>query len=220
MNNYKLFIFDWDGTIMDTTYSIVLAVQNSCKELGFNVVAEEKVKSIIGKTFESAIVTIIPELIGNSFLYKTFSQTYYKHLNKHVNQYKLFDFSENMLNYLNKNSKLLAIATGRDRYSFEELLNNYKLSDFFATTYTASDCISKPHPEMIDRIIDELSVSKEEAVMIGDTEYDIMMANAAKIDSIGICHGVASRNDFLPHSPKYIVNDFKELYNLLIKNNA
>lgn len=220
MNHYKLYIFDWDGTIMDTTYSTVLAVQNSCKELGFNIVTEEKVKSIIGKTFESAIISIIPELIGNSFLYKTFSQAYYRHLNKYNNQYKLFDFSEDILNYLNKNNKLLAVATGRDRYSFEELLNIYKLRDYFVTTYTASDCISKPHPEMIDRIVNELCISKEEVVMIGDTEYDIMMANAARVDSVGICHGVASKEDFVPHSPKHIINDFKELYNLLIKDNA
>ena len=160
LDQYDLFIFDWDGTLMDTSQ---ITISDALDELLFADVTE-------------------------------------------------------MLELLSTNNKLLAVATGRSRATLDAILTATNLEDYFVITKTACECFSKPHPQMIDKILDFCGIAKTKAVMIGDTRQDVLMANNAGIDSIAISP-VANDSQQSPN-PKYQLNNISELYSLLKNEKA
>ncbi len=120
-----------------------------------------------------------------------------------------------MLELLSTNNKLLAVATGRSRVTLDAILIATNLEDYFVTTKTVCECFSKPHPQMIDEILDFCGISKAKTVMIGDAKQDILMAHNAGIDAIAISHDLKSYSDLASSNPKYLFSNISELYSLL-----
>jgi phosphoglycolate phosphatase len=213
MKQYDLFIFDWDGTLMNTTQTIVDATTHACRVLNLTVVSDDDAKSIIGKSFVEVVSDIVPELRGNSGLLQRFTAVYERYLNDHTLDNPLFSHVKELLDKLTADGKLLAVATGRSRVMLDDILKGTGFGHYFMLTKTACECFSKPHPQMIEEILDITMVDKSKAIMIGDTSHDIHMAHNAGIDAVGVCHGAQARNELVVCKPKYLLNDITELYN-------
>lgn len=214
--NYDLYIFDWDGTLMDTTQTIVDATTHACRELGLNVISDNLARSIIGKSFINVIADIVPELRNNPELLQKFTAIYEQYLNDHTNDNPLFSYVEEMLNKLTVSGKTLAVATGRSRVMLDDILQHTGYGKYFLLTKTACECFSKPHPQMIEEILDFTGIDKTKTIMIGDTSHDIHMAHNAGVTAVGVCHGAQSRAELERCNPEYLVNDIRELFQLLV----
>lgn len=215
MKDYKLVIFDWDGTLMDSVDRIVSSMQSAAKTVGLDVPSNHAVKQIIGLSLTTALETlfveITPEQIDSMLV-----QYKYQYLEGDNTPTPLFDNALSLLTELQQKSKLLAVATGKGREGLNRVLKVSETSHFFHTTRCAGEMPSKPDPTMLNSILEELDIAPNEAIMIGDTSHDLGMAQNAEIDSIGVTFGVHDTQVLEQFNPKAIVHSLSELKTILL----
>ncbi|GLX76754.1 haloacid dehalogenase [Thalassotalea insulae] len=215
MHHYKLVIFDWDGTVMDSVARIVSSMQSAAKDLALEIPSAEQVREIIGLSLPKAAEILFPKLtaaIGES-LHQRY-KVQYKALD--TTPTPLFDNAINLLEQLRQQDKLLAVATGKGRDGLERVWQMTDTKHYFHSSRCGYECQSKPHPEMLEQILAELNVRPEEAVMIGDTRHDMAMAKNANVDRIGVTYGVDDKITLAQYQPKAIVDSLFELQDLLL----
>lgn len=215
MQHYKLVIFDWDGTLMDSVERIISSMQSAAKTVGLTIPSSEEVKQIIGLSLNVGLKklfsTISTEQLDNMLVeYK------YQYLEGDKTPTPLFDNAMSLLLSLKQERKLLAVATGKGREGLNRVLQISDTNHLFNTTRCAGEMPSKPDPEMLNSILAELSIAPHEALMIGDTSHDLEMAKNAGIDSIGVTFGVHDKDVLQQYAPKAIVDSISELHALIV----
>ncbi len=215
MQHYKLVIFDWDGTLMDSVDRIVSSMQSAAKTVGLAIPSHEAAKQIIGLSLTTALKELFVA-ITNEQIDAMLVQYKYQYLEGDVTPTPLFDNALNLLTHLKQENKLLAVATGKGREGLNRVLQVSETSDFFHTTRCSGEMPSKPDPKMLHSILTELDIAPHEAIMIGDTSHDLKMAQNAGVDSIGVTYGVHNKRVLEQYSPKAIVNSLSELHQLLL----
>lgn len=212
---YKLFVFDWDGTLMDSEAKIVSCMHSAIQDMGFETRNNDQIRNIIGLGFHEALTVLYPD---KSQHYEKFVECYRVYfLDENSEASPLFSHVEPLLELLNKHSYYMAVATGKGRRGLNKVLNDSKLETYFHVTRCADETFSKPNPQMLNEIMDFVGVEPNETVMIGDTEYDLNMALNAGCDSIGIAHGVHDESRLRDCKPVEMFSDIKELYSWVNK---
>jgi len=216
MNHYKLIVFDWDGTLMDSVDRIVSSMQTAARFASLSVPSNEQAKQIIGLSMPKVVETLFPQ---RTQAQETLLIEQYKHQYKELNTVPtpMFNNAIELLRNLRKKNKLLAVATGKGREGLARVMHETKTAHLFHASRCANDALSKPDPQMLLSLLDELKISSRETIMIGDTSHDLKMAQSANIDSIGITHGVHDESILSLYNPKAIVNSLTQLETLLIK---
>ncbi len=210
MNKYDLVIFDWDGTLMDSIGKIVNCMQAMAKEIAVTVPSEQDVRDIIGLSMERALQTLFPD--HSQDYYQDMIQRYRaQYLEFNATASPLFHGSEELLVELKQQGYQLAIATGKARAGLNRILTETQLGHHFSASRCADETKSKPEPNMIHEILDELNVPAERAVMIGDSLHDLNMANNAGVHGIGVSYGAHSALKLKQANPVHIVDSPLEL---------
>jgi len=216
MHNYKLIIFDWDGTLMDSVARIASSMQASAKIINLEVPTFEQAKQIIGLSLPKAIPILFPNCTDKQ---KMLLIEQYKHHYVEINTTPtpMFANALNLLSELKQNNKLLAVATGKARVGLQRVWQASGTEHFFHASRCADESLSKPNPDMINSLLAELDIKAHEAVMIGDTSYDMEMGQRAGVDRIGVTFGVHDHLVLSQHQPMAIVDSLVDLQRLLIK---
>ncbi|CAM3969502.1 HAD-IIIA family hydrolase [Pseudoalteromonas byunsanensis] len=206
---YKLVIFDWDGTIMDSVPKIVNTLKLAAKSVGVTVPSDERAAAIIGLSLDTAVATLFPH---DNEHWPSLAQAY-QHQYKYGDNTEtpLFDGAQDYLRSLKAQGVLLAVATGKGRAGLENMFAKTGLGDCFVTTRTADDAKSKPNPDMIQQILAELDVEPQDALMIGDSLLDMKMAYNAGIDAIAMSCGAASIAQLEQSCALTICEDYAQL---------
>jgi phosphoglycolate phosphatase len=208
--SFELLVFDWDGTLMDSEARIVECVRAAVTELGLEVPPENSIRNIIGLGLTEAITALFPQ--ADSHLVQEIAGHYRQHfLFKNQTPMPLFDGVEETLRELESRGYLLAVATGKSRRGLERSLEHTQLGSLFHATRCADETFSKPHPEMLLQIMDELGVTPTETLMIGDTEYDMQMASNAGTASLAVSCGVHEVERLQQHGPKACLQGVPEM---------
>ncbi len=211
---YKLIIFDWDGTLMDSEARIVSCLRLAIKNLNFEHRSDSSLKDIIGLGLTEAILKLYPEF--NDKEITLFIDEYREQfLNKNTTLSTLFEGVTDMLYELKQKGLLLAVATGKSRQGLNRELTEFQMHDFFNSTRCADETLSKPEPLMLTEILSELDITVEQSLMIGDTSYDLEMANNIGMNSIAISHGVHNLERLLAYKPVTNVSCISELHHCL-----
>jgi phosphoglycolate phosphatase len=216
MQDYKLVIFDWDGTLMDSVDRIVSSMQSAAQTVGLVSPLDHDVKQIIGLSLTTALETLFTSITAEQ-IEAMLVQYKYEYLEGDNTPTPLFENAINLLTQLKQHNKLLAVATGKGREGLNRVLNVSETSAFFNTTRCAGEMPSKPDPTMLNSILEELKIAPHEAIMIGDTSHDLKMAQNAGVDSIGVTFGVHDRDVLSRYKPKVIVDSLAELHQLLLR---
>ena len=217
MGKYSLLIFDWDGTLMDSKAQIVNCMQSAISELGFESRTDLQISNIIGLGLEEAIVSLFPSL-ENKEIKKT-AQTYREHyLFKDKTPSPLFKGVEDVLISLRDAGYDLAVATGKSRRGLEKGLTETNLHDYFPITRCADETRSKPHPQMLEEILVDFNTEASKALMIGDSEYDLQLANNAKVDGLAVSYGVHNLIRLLKHDPVGFIDEIGQLPDWLMNH--
>lgn len=216
MTKYKLVIFDWDGTLMDSVSRIVSSVQDAAIALNVKPPSDDESKSIIGLSLRKAVNQLFPD-VSDELQIELEKQYSYQYIEVNNTPAPLFDYVIELISLLKENNVFVAVATGKTRVGLERVLKATQTEHLFDTTRTACDARSKPDPEMITSLLTELNIKPCDAVMIGDTSFDMEMAQNANIDRIGVSFGAHTVDVIKKYQPKAIVNSFVELEKLLIK---
>jgi phosphoglycolate phosphatase len=207
---FTLLVFDWDGTLMDSEARIVECVRASAEDLDLKVPDDDSIRNIIGLGLSEAVTTLFPG--GDEQLVDDVVDRYRHHfLIKNQTPSPLFPGAEEVLQELEGRGYLLAIATGKGRAGLDRVLERTGLGDLFHTTRCADETLSKPHPEMLLQIMDELGAEGKETIMIGDTEWDMQMARNAGAERVAVSYGVHAVERLLRHEPLTCLDSIGEI---------
>jgi phosphoglycolate phosphatase len=183
---YRLIVFDWDGTILDSPAGIAESIRASCGDLGLAVPDLEQASHVIGLGMSELMRTVAPALPAER--YGEFVEAYRKHFRAREPSMQIYPGMRELLADLAA-QRVLGIATAKSRRGLERALDATGLRPHFRASRTADETHPKPHPAMLLEILSELSVSPENALMIGDTSHDLQMARAAGVDAVGMTYG-------------------------------
>ena len=213
---YDLVVFDWDGTLLDSTTAIVRAIQAASVDVGAERPTDERARYVIGMGLLEALKHAVPDLPESR--YDDLVHAYRKHYLSGDHELSLFDGVEALLQALQAEHRWVAVATGKSRQGLDRALAHSGLGRYFDTTRTADETRGKPHPQMLEEIIEQFAVDPERTLMIGDTTHDLLMAQNAGAKGLGITHGAHPVSALLDCAPVGMVNSIPDLANWLIKN--
>ena len=212
-----MIIFDWDGTLVDSQAQIISCMQQAFRRIGLSQPEKSSIRHIIGLSLEAAACRLAPE--ADRLTIELLVDTYRElALTNNNHSTELFDGVKSGLRSLRQQGFYLAVATGKGRRALDVALGATQLVDIFDITRCADETCSKPHPMMLDEILTDLNLQADKAIMVGDTSYDIEMANKIGMDSIAVTYGMHEEVHLRPLSPKYLINHFSEIQPLIGEN--
>ena len=209
-NRFSLLVFDWDGTLSDSLQHIVNSIRYAIKKLGLPEKPEETIKSIIGLGLEEALQRLCPGI--DALQSKNMASYYREHYaSSTANNISLFPGAAEIIKLLHANGHELAVATGKSRRGLDKALQDSGLDEFFHYSRCADETFSKPHPQMLEDIMDILHARPERVLMIGDSEHDLQMAKNAGVCSAAVTYGAQDKEYLLKFEPLTCFNSLNEL---------
>ena len=197
---YRLLVFDWDGTLVDSIGTIVECTRTTLTELSLPIPEEATLRGLIGLGLRETISAMIPGC--DEATYQQVVLTYRKHwFGTFQRQTRLFQGAREVLDDLRGRGYSLAVATGKSRRGLEGELDATGTRGHFLTTRTASEAQSKPHPQMLLDLVGEVGVAATEVLMIGDTSYDLEMARGAGVPALAVTSGGHRAEDLRRFNP-------------------
>ncbi|WP_441253999.1 HAD-IA family hydrolase [Aeromonas sp. A600556] len=226
MQDIRLAIFDWDGTLMDSVGRIVACVQGAARDCELAVPAPAQIRQIIGLSLDVAMSRLFPLSSGSGSGSGSGSAFDERQIAALIDRYRhhylhdatpspLFSGAGELLHDWRSRGLQLAVATGKSRRGLDRVLDETGLRPLFVTSRGADEARSKPDPLMLEQILDELGLSPRQAVMIGDSVHDMAMAEAIAMPRIGVTWGVDSRDALSRHGPVAVVDSMTALRALL-----
>ena len=213
---FDLIVFDWDGTLMDSTATIVKCIQSAAKDLGLSVPSDAAAAHVIGLGLSEAMQAVMPNI--DAALYPRMIERYRYHFLTKDHELVLFQGVRAMLEELSQLGYFLAVATGKSRVGLNRALNAAKLLSMFDATRCADETFSKPHPAMLQELTRELGQDMRRTVMIGDTTHDLLMANNAGAAGIAVEYGAHPVQQLQACRPVFTARNVPELHAWLIEN--
>lgn len=212
---FKALIFDWDGTLMDSESRIVACLRSASLQHGFADQHDDAYRNVIGLGLREAIHALHPS--ADSTLVEQLAQHYREeYLFRNTTPSALFAGVGDMLSRLEDSGYWLAIATGKGREGLDQVLQQTGLQQRFHITRCASETRSKPHPQMLEEILDHLGLDPHDALMIGDTEYDMEMARNINMPALAVSYGVHATERLFKHEPIGCLHNIAELPDYLL----
>lgn len=215
MKRYKAVIFDWDGTVMDSTSCIAGAIQAACTDLELPVPSFEEASWVIGLSLDSALQRCAPTLAPERI--PEFTERYRHHFFLQDQALTMFDGVVPMFDDLKSRNVLLGVATGKSRLGLDRVLQAQRLADRFDYTRCADEAQGKPHPAMLFDIMERLDLDPHHVLMVGDTTHDIQMATRAGVDSMAVTYGAHSKRTLLMSEPTVMVSSVREMHHWLVE---
>lgn len=210
---YQAIIFDWDGTLMDSAQRIVESMELAAVDVGLDVRTPYEIRQIIGLGLPEAIIDLWNDLEADPLTVEEMRARYNHHyLAEERAAMPFYNYALDMLDNLRTEGFQLAVATGKSRKGLDRIFAEREVGHFFHDSRCADETKSKPHPLMLEELSKSLNIEPENLLMVGDTQWDLDMANNAGIDAVGISHGAHAKEKLLRSKPKTLVDDLNELH--------
>jgi len=213
---YDLIVWDWDGTLADSTGMITTAIVKAAEQVGLSPLTAEAASSIIGLGLRESVEALYPGISDEQA--KALATQYNVNYFAGESEIPLFAGAADTIKTLNRRGFKLAVATGKSRRGLNLALEHTQLRNYFHATRTVDECFSKPHPQMLDELMDNLVVLPERTLMIGDTNYDLQMAKNAGVDAIGVTYGAQKSDVWQNLDPVQKFDNFAKLSQWLLEH--
>lgn len=207
---YRLLVFDWDGTLVDSIGSIVGCMHATTEELGLPEIGEETIRDTIGLGLQDTLEALLPN--ADPELQRRVV-TCYRHqwLGGWADRHPMIRGARETLETLARTGYRLAVATGKSRAGLARDLERFRVEELFLATRTPDEAPGKPHPGMVEGILDELGVAPSEALVVGDTLHDLRMAAGAGTPAVAVASGSVSREALARLGPLAVLEDVTQL---------
>jgi phosphoglycolate phosphatase len=213
---FDLIVFDWDGTLFDSTRLIARCIQAACADVGAAVPSDRDASYVIGLGLADALRHAAPEVPTER--YRELADRYRHHYLSSQEEIVLFDGTLEMLLALKARNHGLAVATGKTRRGLDQALAGSPLAGLFDATRTADETRGKPDPLMLVELMRELGASTERTLMVGDTTHDLQLAANAGCASVAVSFGAHGHDDFVTHRPLHVARSTADLARWLDAN--
>jgi phosphoglycolate phosphatase len=206
---FDLIVFDWDGTLFDSTALIARCIQAACADLGVAVPSDEAASHVIGLGLTEALQHAVPDLPASR--YPELGQRYRHHYFDSQHALVLFPGTLDMLHALKARNHWLAVATGKSRRGLDEALQTVQLQGLFDATRTADETAGKPHPRMLQELMAAVGTTPGRTLMVGDTTHDLQLARNAGTASVGVSFGAHAPDAFAAFGPLHVAHSTADL---------
>lgn len=210
----KLVIFDWDGTLFDSVGQIVASLKFAADQYS-QPLTDADAKSIIGLGLPEVAQRLFPTVPE---LHSEILQSYADHYVAHSKGDMWFDGVADMLQELRDADLQLAVATGKSRKGLDRVLAQTQSHALFCATRAASETKSKPDPLMLAEILAETGLRADQAIMVGDTSYDLEMALNIQMPRVGVSYGVHTVETLQCFQPLHIAHSVGDLTEFLLEH--
>ncbi|MEO8504839.1 MAG: HAD-IA family hydrolase [Acidobacteriota bacterium] len=198
--DFRLLVFDWDGTLMDSVSAIIACTRGAMVDAGLVPRPEAEIRRAIGMGLFDSFVMFYPGIAAEK--YEQVVESYRHHwLATYKDHSTLFSGVRAALDELTAQGYLLAVATAKSRRGLERDLANTGLAGVIRASRTVDEAPPKPHPGMLAGLMGELGVDRDETLMIGDTTYDLDMARNAGTSAVGVLSGSHLETELLASEP-------------------
>jgi phosphoglycolate phosphatase len=212
--SYQLVIFDWDGTVMDSTGRIIACMHKAGADLCLPVLEDDAVREIIGLGLPEALRTLDPG-IGDRDLERMRERYAVHFVAAEASPSRLYPGARETLATLRAAGLRLAVATGKSRKGLDRVWASSGLGDSFDASRCADETHSKPHPAMVTELLTELGVAPERALVVGDTSFDLQMARDAGVDRVAVSYGAHPVDRLMNFHPLAVIDALPQLLPLL-----
>lgn len=210
VKKYELIIFDWDGTIIDSQAHIIKSMKNAIVDEAQDVPGDEQIRHIIGLSLDTAIQTLCPGI--EESMVQRIASHYRRHFFAEATEAsELFNGVAEIIRDLHASGYYLAVATGKGRHGLDLALHKTGLQPYFHVTRCADETRSKPDPLMLDEILTDLDLEASQAIMVGDTSYDMDMAGNINMDCIAVTYGMHDRDHLINSHPTHFIDSITQL---------
>ena len=212
---FDLIVWDWDGTLANSTVMITDAIVKAAEQVGLPTLDPMAASNIIGLGLKESIFALFGDIPTPQAqaLATQYTANYYAE----EAQIPLFNGAKNLIIMLHKRGYKLAVATGKGRRGLNLALEHCGLTPYFHATKTVDECFSKPHPQMLDDLMDELVITQERTLMIGDTSYDLQMAANAGVPAVAVSYGAQAADKLVGYNPIKMFKQFSDLSHWLLQ---
>jgi phosphoglycolate phosphatase len=214
VKQFDLIVFDWDGTLFDSTALIVRCIQNACADVGAPTPSDSDAAYVIGLGLQDALRHVAPGL--PEARYPELGLRYRHHYFASQHELCLFPGTLDMLHALKAREHRLAVATGKNRRGLDDALAHSQLKGLFDSTRTADETASKPNPLMLYELMHELGAEPARTLMIGDTTHDLLLARNAGTPRVAVSFGAHEHETFAEFAPLHIAHSTRELHDWLL----
>lgn len=209
-----LVIFDWDGTLLNSLAKIAECMRLAAHDAGLEPRSEEEIRGIVGLGLQEAVTILYPGVDQPPL--DTLRERYSHHfLIKDQQPCDFYPGAQDTLTALKESGHSIAVATGKSRRGLDRVLGNLGMQDFFHASRCADETLSKPNPLMLSEILQELDVPVAEAMMVGDTEFDLAMAAELGMRRVGVSYGAHDHERLNRHQPEAIIDNLSELLDVV-----
>ncbi|QDF66839.1 HAD-IA family hydrolase [Shewanella sp. SNU WT4] len=206
---FDLIVFDWDGTLMDSIGKIIACVDKLACHLQLPAPSEAQTRAIIGLSLAEALATLFPQVpLSSQLLIDIFRQQF---IEVDAVPTPLFVGVESLLQQLTEQGFTLAVATGKSKVGLDTALQQTGLGHYFKASRTSDECSSKPHPQMLHEIMQQLNIDAARTIMIGDSRLDMQMGKSAEVATIGVSYGAQDKCLLALEQPMAIVDSIEAL---------
>ena len=210
----KVVIFDWDGTLVDSVEHIAESLHQAATDLGYPAREREAYRDIIGLGMVEALEKLYPGISREQM--NSIREGYARYFfSKVTTPQNVFAGMADVVSDIRGAGLGCSVATGKSRRGLDVALVSSGLGEHFDITRCADETRSKPDPRMLEEIVRFYSIDPSEAVMIGDTRYDLDMAQRIGMPSIGVEWGVHKRDVLAEYSPHAVVDTVADLRRVL-----
>lgn len=206
---FGLIVFDWDGTLADSTTPIAEALQHACRDLGLPVPDDVAARHVIGLGLSDAMKHVAPALSPER--YPEMGAHYRRHYLEREAAIPLFAGVRELLDELDAAGYLLGVATGKTRAGLARVLEKNGLRGLFHATRCADEGLPKPHPDMLLHLMERLEVEPWQTLMIGDTTHDLELAQGAGASALAVAYGAHPVTELARLEPVATVHSVTEL---------
>ena len=211
---FDLIVFDWDGTLFDSTALIARCIQAAAADLDLPVPSDEAASHVIGLGLTEALQHAVPSLPAAR--YPELGQRYRHHYFNRQHELVLFDGTLEMLQALKARNHWLAVATGKSRRGLDEALQTVQLHGLFDATRTADETAGKPHPRMLQELMAAIGTTPARTLMVGDTTHDLQLARNAGTASVAVSFGAHAPESFAALGPLHVAHSTADLADWLL----
>ncbi len=208
----QLILFDCDGTLTDSHGAIARAMQKSFADHGFTEPEYKDVLAIIGLSLVAAVEQLAPSDMDEQDK-QQIATSYAVNYRATESGVELYPHVIETLEELAGRGYHMGVVTGKSSRGLIRVMDLFDLHKFFPVWRTADLCYSKPHPAMALECMDEMGATVANTVVIGDSRFDIQMANAAGMRSLGVSFGVESAHALHQEGAMSVIDEFQDVLN-------
>lgn len=214
----KLVVFDCDGTLVDSQHNVIACMNQAFISQGLSPPDEKQIRKYIGLNLEEAVRKYLPESEGEDLplrLVANYKSAFFDRRQQPDHTEPLYHGTLELIRELDARGTCMAVATGKSMRGLNAMIEEHGLEGYFVSLQTPDHNPGKPHPQMLEKAMSDSGVGPDQTFMVGDTSFDMMLAQNAGCHAVGVSWGYHSTQELVESGANHLIDNFADLLGIV-----